>query len=66
MVCEQPDESKKDKSYLLISGSEIIPINVDGNIREKSICEKLLSVNVDYKLKLNEHLESILKRQVET
>ena len=37
-------------------------INVDGNIIEKSIFEKLLGVNVDYKLKFNEHLDSILKK----
>ena len=55
MVCGQPSESKKDKCYFLISGSENITINEDGNITEKSICEKLLGVNVDYKLKLNEH-----------
>ena len=66
MVCGQPNESKKDKCYLLISGSENITISVDGNIIEKCICEKLLGVNVDYKLKLNEHLESILRKQVET
>ena len=62
MVCGQPSESKKDKCYFLISGSENITINEDGNITEKSICEKLLGVNVDYKLKLNEHLENILKK----
>ena len=37
-------------------------INVDGNIIEKNIFEKLLGVNVDYKLKFNEHLDSILKK----
>ena len=63
MVCGQPNEIKKDKCYVLISGSENITINVDGNIIEKSICEKLLGVNVDYKLK---HNESILRKQIET
>ena len=53
-------KAKKDKCHLLISGSENITINVDGNIIEKSICEKLLGLNVDYKLKFNEQLESIL------
>ena len=66
MVCGQPNESKKDKFYLLISGSENTTINVDGNIIERSICEELLGINVDYKVKLNEHLENILKKQVET
>ena len=42
-----------------------LQINVDGNIIGKSICEKLLGVNDDYKLKFNEHLDSILKKQVE-
>ena len=32
------------------------------NIIEKSAYEKLLGVNVDYNLKFNEHLESILKK----
>ena len=54
-------KAKKDKCHLLISGSENITINVDGNIVEKSICAKLVGLNVDYKLKLNEHLESIHK-----
>ena len=47
---------------LLINCSEKITINVDGNIIEKSICEKLPSVNVDCKLKFNEH--RILKKAV--
>ena len=54
-------QAKKDECHLLISGSENI-INVDGNIIEKSICEKLPGLNVDYKLKFNEHLESIFKK----
>ena len=52
---------RKDKCHLLISGGQNITINVDGNIIEKSICEKLLGVNIDYKLKFNEH-DSILKK----
>ena len=52
-------KAKKGKYHLLISGSENVTINVDGNIIEKSICEKLLGLNVNYKLKLNEHLEGI-------
>ena len=39
-----------------------ITINVDDNIIGKNICEKILGVNVDYKLKFNEHLDSILKK----
>ena len=54
-------KAKKDKCHLLISGNENFTINVDGNIIEKRICEKLLGLNVDYKLKFNEHLESIKK-----
>ena len=46
----------------LISGSENITINVDGNIIGESIIEKLLGVNVDLKLKFNEHLDSIFKK----
>ena len=46
-------KANKDKCHLLISSSENIAINVDGNITGKSICEKLLGVNVDYKLKFN-------------
>ena len=52
-------KAEKDKCHLLISGSENITINVDRNIIEKSICDKLLGLNVDYKLKFNEHLQSI-------
>ena len=55
-------KAKKDKCHLLISGSENITINVDGNIIEKSICKKLLGLNVDCKLKFNKHLESIFKK----
>ena len=51
-------KANKDKCHLLISCT----INVDGNIIGKSICEKLLGVNVDNKHKFNEHLESILKK----
>ena len=36
--------------------------NLIENIIEKSAYEKLLGVNVDYNLKFNEHLESILKK----
>ena len=43
-------------NYHVISDSENITINVNGNIKEKSTCENLLSVNTDYKLKINEHL----------
>ena len=46
----------KDNCHLLISGSQNITINVDGNIIGKSICEKLLGVNINYKLNFNEHL----------
>ena len=48
-------KANKDKCHLLRSGSKNITINVDGNIIAKSICEKLLGVNVDSKLRLNEH-----------
>ena len=49
----------KDKCHLLISGRENININIDGNITEKSNCEKLLGMIVDYKLKFNKQLHSI-------
>ena len=49
-------------NYHVISDSENITINVNGNIKEKSTCENLLSVNTDYKLKIN---EQYLKKQVE-
>ena len=55
-------KANKDKCHLLISGNENITINVDDNIIGESICEKLLSVNVDYKLKFNKHLDGILKK----
>ena len=43
-------KANKVKSHLLISDN--ITINVDANITGKSICDKLLGVNVD-KLKFN-------------
>ena len=55
-------KANKGKCHLLISCSENITINADGSIIGKSICEKLLGVNFDYKLKFNEHLDSILKK----
>ena len=58
---ENQIKENKDKCHLLISGNENITINVDGNIIEKRICEKLLGVNVDYKLNFNEQLDSIFK-----
>ena len=54
-------KANKDQCHLLITGSENITINVDGSIIGKSICEKLLGVNVDYKLKFSERLDSVLK-----
>ena len=54
---ENQIKENKDKCHLLISGNENITINVDGNIIEKSICEKLLGVKVDYKLNFNEQLQ---------
>lgn len=44
------------------NGSKNITVNVDNSIIEKSICEKLLDVNVDYELTFNEQLDRILKR----
>ena len=44
-------KANKDKCYLLITGSENITINVDGNKIEKSNCEERIGANVDYKLK---------------
>ena len=37
-------------------------INVDRNIIGKGICEKLLGVYADYKLKFNEQLDSYFKK----
>ena len=37
MICGQPMKANKDKCHLLISDSENITINVDGNIIEKSM-----------------------------
>ena len=55
-------KAKKNKCYFLISRSENITINVDEKLI-LSICEKLLGLKVDYKLKFNEHLQSILKKE---
>ena len=54
----------KNKCHLLVSGSENTA-NVDANIIGKINCEKLFNVNVDYKLKFNEHLDRILIKHVE-
>ena len=48
-------EANEDKCHLLTSSSENITINIDDSTIVKSVCEKLLCVNVDYKLKFNEH-----------
>ena len=58
-------KANKDKFHILTSGSGNITINVDGIVIEKSNCDKLLGVNVDYKLKFNEKLTSFLKKQVD-
>ena len=55
-------KENKDKCHLFITGNENITINLDGNIIEKSIFEKLLGVNVDYKVNFNKQLDSILKK----
>ena len=52
-------KANKDKSHLLLSGSEMITINVGGNIIEKGICEKL--VGVYHEQKFNKHIDSFLK-----
>ena len=54
--------ANKSKYHLLKSNSGNITINVDGNLIEKSIWEKFLASTVDYKLKFNRHLDSILKK----
>ena len=43
-------KANKDKCHLLLSGSKNITINVEHKILGKCVCEKLLGVNVDYKL----------------
>ena len=55
-------KAKKDKCHLLLNDSENMTINVDRNIIGKGICEKLLGVYVDYKLKFNEQLDSYFKK----
>ena len=52
---------KQNTNCHLIISSKNITINVGGNLIEKSIFEKLLGLNIDYKLKLNKQLDSILK-----
>ena len=58
---ENQMKANKGKCYFLIRGSENNTINVDGNVIEKSNCEKLLGVDADYKLKFKKRLDSILK-----
>ena len=55
-------KANKDKCHFLTNSTGNININVDRNITEKSICEKFLGVNVDYKLTFNENLDCVLKK----
>ena len=55
-------KANKDKCHSLTNSSGNINIDVDSNITEKSICEKCLGVNVDYKLTFNENLDCVLKK----
>lgn len=55
-------KANKDKCHSLTNSSGNINIDVDSNITEKSICEKFLGVNVDYKLTFNENLDCVLKK----
>ena len=48
-------KANKDKCHILFSGSENITIKVGDNIIGKGIGEKLLGINLDYKIKFNEH-----------
>ena len=57
-------KASKSKCHLFISGSENITINVDGNMKEKIPMKKSL-VLVDYNLKFNRHLDSVLKKPVQ-
>ena len=57
MVCRQPNEIKEGQMLSPYKLQWNITVNVDGNITRKSICEKLVGVNVDCKLKFNEHLD---------
>ena len=52
-------KAKKDKYHLVISGCENITIKVEENMIKKSSCEKLLHVNLDYKLKFHLPLLSV-------
>lgn len=54
-------KTNKSKCHLFISSDENSTINMDGNIIQKSNCEKIFGVNNDYILNFYEHLDSIVK-----
>ena len=55
-------KTNKSKCHLFISSDENSTINMDGNIIEKSNCEKIFSVNNDYIPNFYEYLDSIIKK----
>ena len=54
-------KANKDKCHLIISGKDKFAIYADSDIIEKSNCQKLFDLKVDYKLKFEKHLHSIKK-----
>lgn len=52
-------KANKGKCHFLISGSENILINVDGNVIEKSNCEKLLGEKIFVLVLKNFYLFSV-------
>ena len=55
-------KTNKSKCHLFMSSGENSTINMDGNIIEKSNCEKIFGVNNDCILNFCEYLDSIIKK----
>ena len=62
MVEKQPLKSNGDKYHLLVSSNEYVDIGVNEYDIRNSVCEKLLGVKLDNKLKFENHSVDICSK----
>ena len=55
-------KANPDKCYLLISSTSQSKLNIGNVTIKSSICEKLLRIKIDNKLRLSAHVEDLLKK----
>ena len=55
-------KAKHNKCYLLLSGKYCVTMNVNGFEREKTECEKILGIKVDYELEFKNYLDVVIKK----